>query len=116
MKTTTLKLIDALRNSDIYIGHIFTKGGCYQFYLFLKKMFPAAIPYINQNKDHVITRIGGYFYDINGVYKDYNKYIPLSNDDIKIVEQWSFRQQQLIQIDECEFCGEPFIYNSEIKR
>jgi hypothetical protein len=110
MKKTTLKLIDALRNSDMYIEHIFTKGGCYQFHLFLKKIFSNAIPYINENKDHVITRIGDCFYDINGVYKDYSKYIPLTNDDKKIAEQWSFSRQQMLKINECEACGEPFIY------
>ena len=40
------------------------KGGCYKFYLILKEVFPDAVGYYNG--DHVITKINGKFYDIDG--------------------------------------------------
>ena len=43
---------------------IFSFGGCYQFHLILKKMFPEAIPYSDQS--HVTSKIGGCYFDING--------------------------------------------------
>lgn len=41
-----------------------TYGNCYQFYLLLKMVFPEAEAYYDSN--HVITKINGRFYDING--------------------------------------------------
>jgi hypothetical protein len=42
-------------------------GGCYKFHLILKEVFPWAQCYYNSN--HVITRIGLRYYDINGEVK-----------------------------------------------
>ena len=42
----------------------YIKGGCYKFYLKLKKEFPSAEAYYNS--DHVITKIDGNYYDSSG--------------------------------------------------
>lgn len=42
----------------------YTNGGCYDFFLFLKTIFPEAEAW--SDCDHVITKIGEEFYDITG--------------------------------------------------
>lgn len=99
--------IDALRNSDGYIEYIYTEGGCYQFYLLLKLIYPKAIPYINIRKNHIITKIGEKMYNIRGEFKKYLNYKPLIDKDIKMCEGWSFRKNNMLILTECEVCGEP---------
>ena len=110
---TPAKLITALRKTDPYIKDIFMSGGCYKFHLFLKAIFPVSMPYINRSKDHIITRIGGRFYDITGEYKQYSNYIPMTKEDVKMAKKWSFYKQCMLQITECPICEEPIIYNQE---
>ncbi len=111
MSKEVLKLIDALRQSDFYIECIFTEGSCYRFHLFLKTIFPQSIPYLHKNRDHVATRIGGNLYDITGIV-DANEFNPLRNEDVEMVEKWSFRGKMLLKLDECPNCEEPFIYQT----
>ncbi len=40
-------------------------GGCYKFHLILKYVFKDAVGYYNG--EHVITKIDGQFYDIDGL-------------------------------------------------
>ncbi len=54
---------------------IFTNGACYQFYFILKEKFPDAVPFYDMN--HVITRIGSKYYDINGEYADAGRHAVL---------------------------------------
>ncbi len=44
--------IDELRNTDLYIRHIYTEGGCYKFHILLSKLFRGSKPYISQRKNH----------------------------------------------------------------
>lgn len=46
------------------IHHIFTRGGCYQFYKILKIFFPQAECYYDGS--HVFTKINQRYYDIDG--------------------------------------------------
>ena len=50
-------------------------GGCYKFHLILKKVFGGQGFY---NSDHVITKIGDVYYDIDGVVESTEGYLPLS--------------------------------------
>lgn len=43
---------------------LFTQGGCHRLYLILRAIWPEAEAWYDS--DHVITRIGGRFYDITG--------------------------------------------------
>ena len=63
----------ALRESDFYIEHIYTRGGCYQLYKILKTLWPEAQPYaLGAGKEmaHVATRICGLLWDIDGEVMD----------------------------------------------
>ena len=106
-----LKIINPLRKTDPYIQNIFSMGGCYQFFLFLKTLFPDAIPYMHYKKHHVITRIDNRYYDIDGEISDIDLadewYVPFTDDDYEMVKDWSFSRNHLLSAGECKFCGEP---------
>ena len=107
--SSCLLLVNSLRKTDRYIEIIFTQGGCYQFHLFLKNIFPDAIPFIHQNKDHIISKIGNKFFDITGFVENENEYSPLKKSELEIVEKWSFSRTHLLQLKECPFCEEPLV-------
>lgn len=103
-----LKVITALRESDIYIKTIYTQGGCYQFYLFLKVLFPNAIPLIDCGEGHIGTLIGGFVYDINGL-DDFGlgqAWKIMTQDQLNDAESWSFGKHQWLNIGDCPNCGE----------
>lgn len=103
-----LKFIDALRNSDFFIEHLYLNGSCYQFHRLLKELYPDAEPFINEGKNHIITRIDGLYYDITGIvnHKKYS-HLDQDQDDFKKVQEWSFRRNNLLLLTECPFCENP---------
>lgn len=107
--SSCLFLVNSLRETDKYIQSIFMQGGCYQFHLFIKKLYPNAKPLIHKNKDHIITEIENEFLDINGIVCDIENYTELSEEDLETVEKWSFSRNKMIQISECSFCEEPIV-------
>lgn len=107
--SSCLFLVNSLRGTDKYIQSIFMQGGCYQFHLFIKKLYPNAKPLIHKNKDHIITEIESEFLDINGIVSDIENYNELSENDFEAVEKWSFSRNKMIQISECSFCEEPIV-------
>lgn len=102
-----IHFIENLRRADYYIKHIFMNGSCYKFHLFLKKLYPVAVPYINKDKDHVITKIDGLFYDILGLVSDFETYEPLKKSELKLVAGWNFGKNNLLKLTECPACDEP---------
>ena len=58
------EVISKIRDSFIGAQQVYTEGSCYHFYLILHSIFPEAEPWYDA--DHVITKIGGKFYDITG--------------------------------------------------
>ena len=107
-----LNFIDELRDSDEYIRHIYMRGGCYRFHTLLSKMYKGTIPYLSINKDHIITRYKGKYYDINGVVYDVKDYKVLDIEDIHMVSRWSFSKYNLLQLNECPNCEEPLLYET----
>jgi len=105
---TPLTIIEALRKTDEYIHPIFMQGGCYQFHLFLKSIYPECKPYLHHDRDHVATEINGKLYDITGEVK-YDLYDELTDQDKTMVEGWSFRKNNLLKLTECPACDEPII-------
>ena len=107
------KIIKSLNESDVYIEHIFMRGGCYKLFLFLQTIYPEAEPYIHQDKDHVATKLFGRLFDIRGIIETKFEllYSPMDSDDVKIANSWSFSRNQVLQLCECPQCGEPIIYN-----
>lgn len=106
-----LDLINALRATDDYIGEIFMQGGCYQFHLFLKAIFPEAIPYINRKKSHIYTKIGNDFHDILGVMdeEDEEHLKLLTGRDLERAKGWSFAKHNSLVLGDCTYCNEPII-------
>ena len=106
-------VIKSLRDADVYISHIYLKGGCYSFHLFLKSIYPHARAYINDNKNHIATMISGVLFDITGMIKenDYYKYEPLQSNEIEMVSSWSFYRGHVLQLCECPHCEEPILYD-----
>ena len=102
-----LTLITSLRDSDPYIHTIYTEGSCYKFHLFLKKIWPTAVPVINDTADHVASFIDGVMYDIDGV-ADWD-YRAISVKELAMVEKWSFAGNSFLQVGECPACEEPII-------
>lgn len=58
------------------MSKIFTGGSCLNFHLILRTVFTNSIPYYNSN--HIITKIGESYYDIDGIVLDVRGYIPFS--------------------------------------
>ena len=107
------RIIKSLNESDVYIEHIFMRGGCYKLFLFLQTIYPEAEPYIHQDKDHVATKLFGRLFDIRGIIETKFEllYSPMDSDDVKMANSWSFSRNQVLQLCECPQCGEPIIYN-----
>lgn len=59
--------ISAVRDSFIGSQQVYTEGSCYHFYLILKVVFPTAECWYDN--DHILTKIGGKYYDITGEVK-----------------------------------------------
>lgn len=106
---TPLLIINALKITDNYIEDIFLNGGCYQFHLFLKTLFPNSIPYINDKKNHIYTKIGNELYDILGTVENWEQeYVePLNLEENPEVKEWSFSNHNWLKIRECPNCEEP---------
>lgn len=107
MKIKPLDIINNLRDADYYMQIIFMQGACYKFHLFLKSLFPNSIPLINAEKDHIVTLINDSMYDITGEVQ--GAYQPLSDDDLKLVDGWTFAGNKLISLGECSCCEEPIV-------
>jgi hypothetical protein len=104
--------IEQLNISDEYIRHIYTKGGCYKFHVLLSRMFKGCIPYINQDKNHIITRYKGKFYDINGTVSDYCDYKKLPVKCVPYVMSWSFYKNNMLKLKDCPHCEESLVYET----
>lgn len=111
MKKEVLKIINALRESDENIQHIFMMGSCYRFHLFLKTIFPQAEAYLHLDKDHIVSKINGNLFDIKGEIpkKHIFLYEKLEDEDLEMVKKWSFSNQMVISIGECPHCEEPIL-------
>lgn len=63
-------------------------GGCYKFYLILKKVFDGRGFY---NSNHVITKIGDVYFDIDGEVIRHKGFIPVEEFGEEHMEE-SFKQ------------------------
>jgi len=73
-KTKIAESIKLLKDCSRYIEPIMTEGSCYKFHLFLKSLYPNAIPVLDS--DHVVSSIDGVLYDINGIVEP-GAYLPM---------------------------------------
>lgn len=90
-----ISLIRETANEEMV--RIFTCGGCYRFYLILKKAFPNAMPYMvsgNNGIKHIVTKINNNFYDINGLYENINELKLMNAEQIAIAENFRYPVMQ----------------------
>ena len=91
--TTPEKFCQVVRDSfkETYI--VYNYGSCYNFYLILKEVFPKAEAYFyDKNKGHIITKIDGEYYDIEGiVYDEHIKPIKLTKKEHLIWRKNKYR-------------------------
>lgn len=97
-------LLKHLRNTDPAIEQIFTMGGCFALYEFLKKIYTEAEPYIDKDGSHVITKLGGSYFDITGEVSKV-AFRKLTKEDEAECKKWGFFKKHYTT-KECEFCGE----------
>lgn len=67
MEEEIIEFIRLIRDSFIGSDIVYTQGSCYKFFKILKSRFPESKAYYDS--EHVITKIGGKFYDITGEVK-----------------------------------------------
>lgn len=103
-----VNFINKLRESDKYIQAIYTNGGCYQFHLVLKGLFPECVPYVSEDFDHVVSFYNGRFYDITGEVSG-EIYHKMTTEEIKKAEKWSFHKTMVLAISTCPICDEPLL-------
>lgn len=72
-------------------------------------MYKGCTPYISKEKNHIVTKYKGRFYDIDGEVKCMEGYTKLSIEELPMVEGWSFRRNKLLTLTECPACDEPFV-------
>jgi hypothetical protein len=104
--------ISELNQTDRYIHHIYSKGGCYKFHVLLSKMYKGCVPYTNG--DHIITRYKGKYYDIYGEVDNQDGFRKLLDKEIPTVSKWSFYMNNLLVLKDCPHCDEPIILKNLI--
>ena len=71
-------------------------GNCYKFHKVLSMAYTDAVPYVNAERDHVVTRIGDGLYDITGRIGGVNgkagrAYHVMSASEEKAASKWRRR-------------------------
>ncbi len=111
MHEKVIEFIRTIRESFIGSSTVYTRGSCFQFYRILKLVFPEAEAYYDMN--HVITKIGVHYYDINGLAK---KEHHIHWDEIKTdskVDTCKFNIFDMWYKTTCPSCEEEFIIDHE---
>ena len=94
MNRQLIEAIRVLRHSHRSVCNIFTEGACYEFYKFLKIIYPQSEAYYNGN--HVYTKIDGEFYDITGrvpFTEMGERGLRLMTEDDKLfAEEWAMKE------------------------
>lgn len=100
---TPIYFIKLIRESFVGSETVFTSGSCYQLYKILKSVFPNAKAYVI-NENHIVTRIGINFYDINGYIEPTNpeKFDKNNPEHIKISKNKFHGHIDYIQCPNCD--------------
>lgn len=87
MHKRVLNFIAAIRASFHDSVIVYRYGGCYGFFQILHCVFPTAKAYFaDGDKDHVLTKIGGRWYDIKGETLETSEVVLLNKQEH---EHWS---------------------------
>lgn len=93
-RNKVIALITSIRESFSGSEIVYTHGSCYRFYEILKCVFPTAEAYTNG--EHIISKIGGIFYNINGRVMDAKNYYRFSSNATRSAKEhfkkhkWAF--------------------------
>lgn len=60
------KFLARLRDAHPSISEIFKNGGCFELFRILRVLYPTAEAWYAWHGGHVYTKIGKYWYDIDG--------------------------------------------------
>ncbi len=63
-----LVFVNTLKNTHPDFGIFFTMGHCFDLFRLIRAIEPSAVPYYAINPGHVYTKVGNFWYDINGKY------------------------------------------------
>lgn len=63
-----VRFIDRVRDAHPDMRALFMEGQCYNFFLILREIRPAAEAWYSWCQGHVYVRIGRCFYDIRGAH------------------------------------------------
>ncbi|HPJ65958.1 MAG TPA: hypothetical protein PK243_10585 [Flexilinea sp.] len=85
--------ITITKESNPLAVEIYTRGGCFKFFKILQSKFPEAEAFYDG--DHVITKIDGKYYDINGVQNPGN-HLRMTTEQQDDAESWSPNIKQII--------------------
>lgn len=70
MHKSILNFLTVVRYSFHDAPLVYTRGGCYGLYQILKVVYPSAVAYFDDaEQEHILTKIEGRYYDINGEYQ-----------------------------------------------
>ena len=82
---SVLDFIVLIRSSRPDSERFFMKGGCWEMFCLLRRVWPEAQPYHTWTDDvtlevgqHVATKIGNHLYDIRGRIRRPNLYTPMT--------------------------------------
>ena len=68
-RTEVLRFIAVIRESNPNAVALYTQGQCYGFAKILRERWPAAVFWYDPEPGHVYTKIGAWWYDVEGVYR-----------------------------------------------
>lgn len=80
LEDKVLELLRLLRSLDKNIVYNGQNGRCFQIHSILRIAFPQAEPWYNGN--HIISKIGGDYYDITGQVTNVVGYYELEDDAV----------------------------------
>ena len=94
-RPSPVEFISMLSELDPSLKKSCVNGSCYKFHLVLECMFHDAIPYMNAQRDHVVSKIGSDLYDISGRLpkKRHSDYHEMSPKEIEVASKWSYRKR-----------------------
>lgn len=87
---------ESFKGSEI----VYTQGSCYKFYKILKQVFPEAKAYYNS--DHVLTEIGGRFYDITGEVEKINHLLVDEHYSHEKLDKLIFDMEDITKVEKTE--------------
>lgn len=80
-----IAFIKVVRDSFPDASIIYTHGGCYSFYKILKHLNDKAEAYMTDDGNHILTKLGSRYYDIDGEY--INRELELPGEVIKVCDR-----------------------------